>query len=168
MTPKLFKKSKDFEEDELISPKVITPETEVPFGLEKEVITKKEQKYLKEEVAEESEEEKLAKRRLTSTPVIIEPPALAKSPTLLKIEGILEQDLQDSYFKMEPDLQKKFKTEGEKTATKIEKILKRTEVKIKKIFKLIFNWLNIIPGVNKFFIKQEAKIKTDKIIKLKQ
>jgi len=29
------------------------------------------------------------------------------------------------------------------------------------------DWLKILPGVNKFFLEQEAKIKTDKILALK-
>jgi hypothetical protein len=32
--------------------------------------------------------------------------------------------------------------------------------------KLIREWLLIIPGVNKYFLEQEAKIKTDKIQQL--
>ena len=90
-----------------------------------------------------------------------------KSQNLIEIEGILEQDLQDVYFKMEPQLQEKFKLKGEQTAIKIEKILAGTKVKTKNILQLIIDWLKMIPGVNKFFLKQEAKIKTDEIIKLK-
>jgi hypothetical protein len=37
-------------------------------------------------------------------------------------------------------------------------------VSTKKIFVLIRAWLKIIPGVNRFFLEQEAKIKTDKIL----
>jgi hypothetical protein len=40
--------------------------------------------------------------------------------------------------------------------------------KVKAIVDLIKKWLAIIPGVNKFFLEQEAKIKTDQIIALKQ
>ena len=36
----------------------------------------------------------------------------------------------------------------------------------RKILKLIRSWLKLIPGVNKFFLEQEAKIKTDKIVDL--
>ena len=39
-------------------------------------------------------------------------------------------------------------------------------IKVKKIIGLIIDWLNIIPNVNKFFVKQNAKIKTDKILEL--
>jgi hypothetical protein len=32
---------------------------------------------------------------------------------------------------------------------------------------VIKRWLSIIPGINKFFLEQDAKIKAEKIIKLK-
>jgi hypothetical protein len=35
---------------------------------------------------------------------------------------------------------------------------------VKKILALIRDWLKLIPGVNRFFLEQEAKIKTDKIL----
>ena len=37
-----------------------------------------------------------------------------------------------------------------------------------KIIDVIKKWLSIIPGINKFFLEQEAKIKTDKIMELKK
>jgi hypothetical protein len=91
-----------------------------------------------------------------------------KSQTLIQIEDIMEQDLADIYSQMDKKRQKKFKLEGEKTASKIEYMLGKTRDATKKIFKLILHWLNIIPGVNNFFIKQEALIKTEKIVKLKE
>ena len=68
---------------------------------------------------------------------------------------------------MDPKVKVKFKAEGEAVAKNIEHLLQETKIKVKKIFKLILSWLKLIPGVNNFFIKQEAKIKTDKLIKLK-
>ena len=46
--------------------------------------------------------------------------------------------------------------------------MKSTKVKVKKILKLILEWLRILPGINRFFLEQEAKIKTDRIIQLKE
>lgn len=142
---------------------------EVPFAAREELLEKEREK-LKSDVLEGiSLEEKPARNRL---PAESSKAALTlsgkKNQTLLEIEAILEQDLGDVYFKMEPELQPKFKVEGEKTAAAIEKVLAKTKVKTKKIFKLILNWLKMIPGVNKFFIRQEAKIKTDKIMSLKK
>jgi len=92
----------------------------------------------------------------------------AKSDELKHIESILEEDLKDIYFSLEPRLQEKFKNQGEQTAAKIETILFQTKVKAKSIFKLIFSWLKIIPGINKFFIRQAAKIKTSRILQIKK
>ncbi|MFA5021516.1 MAG: hypothetical protein WC508_00330 [Patescibacteria group bacterium] len=132
-------------------------------------ISESEQERMKQEVLKEIQETEQPLKKFGTLPPgqPITPPSAPKSPALIKIEGILEQDLQAAYLKMEPKIQQKFKAEGEKTAAKIERILMQTKIKAKDIFKLIFSWLKIIPGVNKFFIKQEAKIKTDKIIKLK-
>ena len=43
-----------------------------------------------------------------------------------------------------------------------------TTGKAKKIFQLILEWLKLLPGINRFFLEQEAKIKTDRIIHLNQ
>ena len=87
---------------------------------------------------------------------------------MLRIEAILEEDLAEAYFKMDPASQKKFKIEGEKVSLKIDQLLQKTKDEAKNIFKLIIKWLKMIPGSNKFFVEQEAKIKTDKILKLKK
>lgn len=85
-----------------------------------------------------------------------------------KIEKIMEEDLQEIYKTLPPIAQQEFKIKGEETATKIRELLKSTHVKIKKIFQLIVEWLKVLPGINQFFLEQEAKIKTDKIIMLNQ
>lgn len=100
-------------------------------------------------------------------PVVVSQPVV-KSQVCLEIEQVLEEGLDDIYLKMAPENQKIFKTEGEKAASKIEQLLKKTKVKIKEIIKLIHKWLKLIPGVNHFFLEQEAKIKSDKIIKIKK
>lgn len=135
----------------------------------KEILAPAEQERLKKEVLQEIDQaEKAGIKQAGPVAAPKAPVAEPKSPTLVKIESILEQDLQDAYLKMDPVTRQKFKTEGEKTAAQIEQILSKTKIKVKKILKLILNWLKIIPGVNKFFIQQEVKIKTDKIMKLKQ
>jgi len=84
-----------------------------------------------------------------------------------QIEKIMEHDLTDLYLKMPPDKQKEFKAVGEQTAKKINSLLDQAKVKVKEIIGLIRKWLQIIPGVNKFFLEQEAKIKADEIMRLK-
>ena len=65
---------------------------------------------------------------------------------------------------MPPQTQEAFRAKGEETASKIRQLLTAAHVNIKKILFLICDWLKMIPGVNIFFLEQEAKIKADKII----
>ncbi|MFA5084509.1 MAG: hypothetical protein WC475_04005 [Candidatus Paceibacterota bacterium] len=133
-----------------------------------EVLPEKEREYLRKEVLKEIIEGERPKRSpAPAQPSALEPSPALKSKTLAKIESILEEDLGDVYFKMNQKEQQKFKTEGEKTAAKIEKLMKKTKVSAKHVFKLILKWLKNIPGISKLFLKQEAKIKTDKILRLK-
>ena len=84
-----------------------------------------------------------------------------------KIEQIMEDGLGDLYNTMNYREQMVFKAKGEETAKSIfQLIYHKSKVNVKKIVKLIRNWLKLIPGVNKFFLEQEAKIKADKIIAL--
>lgn len=92
---------------------------------------------------------------------------ITKSEIRKKIENILAENLGDSYRSMDATLRQHFKEEGHSTAQKIEQLLTEAKIKTKKIFQLIVEWLKLIPGVNTFFITQEAKIKTDKILHLR-
>jgi len=89
-----------------------------------------------------------------------------RTPLHQEIENILEADLEDIYFKMDQDTQEIFKKKGEEATQQIMKLIKETKITFGKVFKLIFGWLKIIPGANKFFLEQEAKIKADKIMKI--
>ncbi|RLC38405.1 hypothetical protein DRH27_02345 [Candidatus Falkowbacteria bacterium] len=84
-----------------------------------------------------------------------------------EIEKTLEAGLEDFYINMPEEKRREFKRMGEETAGKINKLLEQSRVKAKKIVKLIKKWLLLIPGINKFFLEQEVKIKTDRILKLK-
>ena len=93
---------------------------------------------------------------------------IVKDEMTLRIEKVMEDGLEDAYKALTPLQQQEFKIKGEQTAWKIRQILKKTHVKIKEIFKLLLEWLMMLPGVNKFFLEQEAKIKADKIISIKK
>lgn len=86
----------------------------------------------------------------------------------VKIESIMEEGLKEAFQELTPVQAQEFKIKGEETALKIQETLRSTRVRVKKIFQLLFDWLRILPGVNRFFLEQEAKIKTDKIIALKR
>jgi len=90
-----------------------------------------------------------------------------KSAALTKIETVLEEDLDQIYFQLPPEKQAEFRAKGEETASKIVSLMSQAKIQVKKILDLIMDWLKIIPGINRFFLEQEAKIKTDKILALK-
>lgn len=85
-----------------------------------------------------------------------------------QVEKILESGLEEIYSKLPDDKKKEFKIIGEQTAIKINLLLNKTKIKIKNIINLIKKWLSLIPGVNKYFIEQEAKIKADEIVRIKK
>jgi len=85
--------------------------------------------------------------------------------TVEEVENILEKGTEEFYLKMPPDKAAEFKREGEKTALAIKEILNKAKIKAGKIIDLIKKWLALIPGVNRFFLDQEAKIKADEILK---
>lgn len=100
---------------------------------------------------------------VSSLPEITLTPELERAKA---IEKILEEDLSEVYFNLPEDKREQFRISGEKTVLEINHILASAKIKVDKIIKLIRNWLLIIPGVNKFFLEQEAKLKTDRILKL--
>jgi hypothetical protein len=83
------------------------------------------------------------------------------------VDEILEEGLEDIYLNLSKETQKEFKAKGEETTNKINILLGETKIKVKKIVQAIVEWLRLVPGINKFFIKQTAKIKTDKILAAK-
>lgn len=85
-----------------------------------------------------------------------------------QVESILAEGLEQTYAKMPREKQQEFKQQGEETAAKVAKLLSSAKVMAKKIFLLIFKWLRIIPGVNKYFLEQEAKIKAERLLALKE
>jgi hypothetical protein len=90
------------------------------------------------------------------------------TPEEQRIERIMEEGLGELYSQMPPDKQREFRRVGEQTARQINQLLGATKLQISKIISLIKDWLKIIPGVNRFFIEQEAKIKTDELLKMRQ
>lgn len=85
-----------------------------------------------------------------------------------QIENILSDNLAEAYQSLTPEQQSQFKIVGEKTASQVNALLSETKVKVNKIINLIKFWLSYLPGINKFFLEKEAKIKTDAIIQLKK
>jgi len=92
--------------------------------------------------------------------------AAAKDVYQIRVERVLEENLLDVYLSLPPAARARFKAEGEATALKLRVMFEKAKVRAKDVLHLILNWLKLIPGVNRYFLAQEAKIKTDKIILL--
>jgi len=91
-----------------------------------------------------------------------------RSAAVVAVESVLADGLTDAYARMSRPQQQAFKTSGEIAAGKISVLLQASKVKVNKIVDLIKRWLQQIPGVSRFFIEQEAKIKTDRLLALKR
>jgi hypothetical protein len=105
--------------------------------------------------------------RLSKKPKHITLP-IVRDEVTKQVEHLMQEGLEDAYKELTPTQQQEFKIKGEETARNIRELLRAAHVKVKKIFKLIFEWLKLLPGINKFFLEQEAKIKADRILALKQ
>ena len=91
-----------------------------------------------------------------------------KTKLYRKVEAILAEDLDAIYSSLDPQMQAQFRQKGEETVTKIEVLISTAKATAKAIVELIRAWLIIIPGVNRFFLEQESKLKTDRIMKIVQ
>lgn len=120
-----------------------------------------------EKQLDKSSQETKEKVILSSQTTPTENDVLIKEQVLEKeVENILSEGLTDLFQSLDQANKMIFKQKGEITASTIAVMLKSVKFKIYEILNLIRNWLFIIPGINKFFLEQEAKIKTDKILQL--
>jgi hypothetical protein len=108
-----------------------------------------------------------AATQATATPAGTAAPApivQIKDEVTLRVESILEEDLAEAYGRMtEPD-RRRFKIEGERVTREIVSMISRFRIKLSKVLKLLTGWLKLIPGANRFFVIQEAKLKADRIL----
>ena len=90
----------------------------------------------------------------------------AKDAYHQRVERVLEDGLSDIYLKLPKEKRQEFKVEGERVAVQLRQMIDSTKIKVKEVMNLIMNWLKMIPGVSRWFLEQEAKIKADKVILL--
>jgi len=146
-----------------------SPEKE-SFDSDKETIKSPEKQEKKDKSQEKEEKDKLQpKDGNTQSDVITlqDSENSAQKERMKQIDKILSEDMSDMFLNLPKDKQKEFKEEGERIVVKVSQLMEKAKVKVNKIIKLIKNWLGIIPNANKYYLEQEAKIKTDKILKLK-
>lgn len=101
---------------------------------------------------------------VAATPAPVSIPRPVKDQHLIEVENILSAGLEEAYKELSPELKIKFKLEGERVSGIVWQMVETAKIQVQKIVDLIRNWLKMIPHVNHFFLEQETKIKTDKII----
>ena len=101
-----------------------------------------------------------------TTPVPVVPVVVAKDDVTLEVERILEEGLGDFYATLPPHAKELFKKKGETASIEISAMVRSLNLKFKRALQLVRDWLLTIPGVNKFFLEQEAKIKVDRLKEL--
>ena len=162
MEPNIQEAEKPEIKPEIAGQELLNPE--VPRGMEKEVLPE----------TPETRAAEIAPEIIPGAPVekvgeaYVPPPANVpqKDFATKEIEKTLEKGLEKTFGEMPPDLQIQFKTKGEEAAQKIRGMLARAKEMARNILELIKSWLGLIPGVSKYFLEQEAKIKTDEILKI--
>jgi hypothetical protein len=85
-----------------------------------------------------------------------------------QIEKVMEDGLGETYDSLSVIQKQQFKIKGEETVFEIRNLMQKTKLKMKTILRLLLDWMKIIPGVNHFFLEQEAKIKADQIFRIHQ
>ncbi len=141
-----------------------TPETKLPEyreDVEKQMEVKEGGKFLDETIENLKNTLKRSKKKPTDIPQV-------RDEVTIKVENIMQEGLEDAFNSLTSIQQQEFKIQGEKTALEIRSLLRAGKVKVNKILQLLIGWLKLLPGINRFFLEQEAKIKADKIISLKK
>jgi hypothetical protein len=69
---------------------------------------------------------------------------------------------------MPEDAKQRFWQKGKEIGALVADMVRHYKVEVKRVLHLLKEWLISIPGVNRFFLEQEAKIKTDRILDLER
>lgn len=118
----------------------------------------------------ETEQPKPSKAKAQDQPTT-PPPAAApgqaqpeKTETRKQIESILQEGLAPMFLQMNPQERVAFAQAANETASKLEVLVTQFKASAKEVLRLIKAWLKKIPQVNKYFLEQSSKIKTDEIL----
>lgn len=115
----------------------------------------------------ETEEAQAATPAPAAQPTALQEPE-GKDEVLLEVEKILEDGLEPLYQSMDATAKEKFQKKGKEVSNRIANMVRSFKLKMDRVILLIRSWLLTIPGVNKFFLEQEAKIKADKVLDLEE
>jgi hypothetical protein len=161
----------DLQPSPTLEPRIETPvRTEEISSVEADERAYEQRPEAKEHFLEEVKETPPTPR--PSTPRAAQPARKPAAPVptrqiddvTLHVEQILERDLGELYASLPDEAKPLFKKKGEEASQRISVMLRTFRVEASHVLRLIRDWLLTIPQVNKFFLEQEAKIKTDAIL----
>ncbi|MCC6563413.1 hypothetical protein IT087_00805 [Candidatus Uhrbacteria bacterium] len=89
-----------------------------------------------------------------------------KDEITVEVEKILEYGLGDYIPDMPEEARQRFLKKGGEVAAQLSTMVHTLNVQVTLVVTLIKEWLLTIPGVNRYYIEQESKIKTDQIVEL--
>lgn len=116
----------------------------------------------------EGQSEVVEEQEISEVPTAVVPnvvaPIVQKDQITKDIEAVLAADLTDVFLQLAPEKRLAFKEAGERVAQKISIMMQTGKVQVRRMLDLIRDWLRLVPGVNKYFLEQEAKIKADTLI----
>lgn len=84
------------------------------------------------------------------------------------VQKILEDGLEEAVVAMSADAKERFFQKGKEIGALVAEMVRTYKVEVKRVLRMLKEWLTTIPGVNRFFLEQEAKIKTDRILELER
>ena len=94
--------------------------------------------------------------------------AVAQDEVAVDVEKIMVDGLDEALATMPDDAKQRFLQKGKEIGVLIADMVRQYKVEVKQVLRLLKEWLTTIPGVNKFFLEQDAKIKTDRILELEE
>lgn len=117
---------------------------------------------------DESRQSDSVERKAEETVSVVAPvqELVQRDPELVRIESVLSNNIGDLYSALPQDIKPLFKAKGEELAGKIQVMMMDAKMVAGKVLKLIRAWLGMVPNINKLYLEQESKIKTDKIMEL--
>ena len=127
---------------------------------------KEKEKFLRKAQEEKSGESPYVIKKPKGKKDDTAPISTKKSPTLVEIEEIMQEDVRELYQMMNQEEQKEFREKGVEVASSLEQLVTSFKARAKIVLKLLKSWLIIIPRVNKFFLEQESKKKAEEIMEL--
>ncbi len=142
----------------------LLPRTEAPLQNGAEVRVEQESSHM--EAGQQAPSNGMPAQSVAAQQPTVAPAAASDPRTkmLKDVENILSDGIKDLYLALPEQRKPAFRQKGEAAANHITDMILRGAIKVKEVWKLITDWLGSLPGINKYFLEQEIKIKTDRVM----